>query len=175
MDLPTRVERPRRGDSYQGSSTAVPSLYWGDEPPANLQSRSAHNPMLDDKGRLWITQAVRPNDVPDWCLEGSDNPFAQYYPIQHREESRQVSYYDPATSEFDLIDTCYFTHHLQFADDEDDTLWLSGSTEAIGWLNTRLYDETGDEQRVAGLVSDGDRHQRRRPDHEAVERSELQR
>ena len=150
MDLPTRVERPRRGDSYQGSSTAVPSLYWGDEPPANLQSRSAHNPMPDDKGRLWITQAVRPNDVPDWCLEGSDNPFAQYYPIQHREESRQVSYYDPATSEFDLIDTCYFTHHLQFADDEDDTLWLSGSTEAIGWLNTRLYDETGDEQASQG-------------------------
>ena len=43
--------------------------------------------MMDDKGRLWITQAVRPNDVPDWCLEGSDNRFAQYYPIQHRDET----------------------------------------------------------------------------------------
>ena len=150
MDLPTRIERPRSPDSYQGSSTAIPSLYWGDEPRPNLQSRSAHNPMLDDKGRLWITQAVRPNDVPDWCLEGSDHPFAQYYPIQHRAESRQVSYYDPETGEFELIDTCYFTHHLQFADDEDDTLWLSGSTEAIGWLNTRLYDETGDERASQG-------------------------
>ena len=49
-----------------------------------------------------------------------------------------------------LIDTCYFTHHLQFADDADDTLWLSGSTEAIGWLNTRLYDETGDERTSQG-------------------------
>ena len=145
MDLPTRIERQPRGDSYQGSSTAIPSLYWGDE-PVDLQSRSAHNPMLDGQGRLWITQYVRPNDVPDWCLEGSDHPSAAYYPIQHRDESRQLSYYDPETGEFELIDTCYFTHHLQFADDADDTLWLSGSTEAVGWLNTRLYDETGDEQ-----------------------------
>ena len=29
MDLPTRVEQPRRSNSYQGSSSAVPSLYWG--------------------------------------------------------------------------------------------------------------------------------------------------
>ncbi|MDP6582674.1 MAG: carboxypeptidase-like regulatory domain-containing protein, partial [Vicinamibacterales bacterium] len=92
MDLPTRVERPRRANSYQGSSTAVPSFYYGNE-SAGLVSRSAHNPMMDDKGRVWITQSVRPNDVPSWCLEGSDHPFAQYYPIQHRAESRQLSYY----------------------------------------------------------------------------------
>ena len=42
MDLPTRVERPRRANSYQGSSTAVPSLYYGNE-SAGLVSRSAHN------------------------------------------------------------------------------------------------------------------------------------
>ena len=121
--------------------------------------------MLDDKGRLWITQAVRPNDVPDWCLEGSDHPFALYYPIQHRAESRQVSYYDPETGEFELIDTCYFTHHLQFADDEDDTLWLSGSTEAIGWLNTAALRRDRGRAGVAGLVSDRHRHQRRRRHH----------
>ena len=149
MDLPTRIERPRQATSYEGSSNRVPSLYWGDE-PAGLVSRSAHNPMMDDRGRLWITQAVRPNDMPGWCLEGSDHPFARYYPIQHRDESRQVSYYDPETGEFELIDTCFFTHHLQFADDADDTLWLSGSTEAVGWLNTRLYDETGDERAAQG-------------------------
>ena len=149
MDLPTRIEREPPGDSYQGTSQAVPSLYWGDE-PAGLVSRGAHNPMMDDKGRVWITQAVRPNDVPAWCLEGSDHPSARYYPIQHRAESRQVSYYEPDTESFELIDTCYFTHHLQFADDADDTLWLSGSTEAVGWLNTRLYDESGDEQAAQG-------------------------
>ena len=149
MDLPTRVERPRRANSYQVSSSAVPSLYYGNESPG-LVSRSAHNPMMDDQGRVWITQSVRPNDVPGWCLEGSDHPFAAYYPIQHRAESRQLSFYEPDTEKFVLIDTCYFTHHLQFADDENDTLWLSGSTEAIGWLNTKLYDETGDERAAQG-------------------------
>ena len=149
MDLPTRIERPRRSNSYQGSSTAVPSLYYGDE-SAGLISRGAHNPMMDGKGRVWITQSVRPAEVPAWCLEGSDHPYAKYYPIKHQAESRQISSYDPDTEKFVLIDTCYFTHHLQFADDENDTLWLSGSTEAIGWLNTRLYDATGDERAAQG-------------------------
>ena len=147
MDLPTRIERQRRGNSYSGSSQAIPSLYWADDPPVGLKGQSAHNPMLDDKGRLWITQAVRPDTLPDWC---ADHPSARYYPIQHTAESRQLSYYDPEDEDFVLIDTCYFTHHLQFADDADDTLWLSGSTEAIGWLNTRLYDETGDERSAQG-------------------------
>ena len=147
MDLPTRVERQRSAVSYQGSSEAIPSLYWGDEPRPPLVSRGAHNPMMDGKGRLWITQAVRPNDLPEWCAE---HPSGQYYPIQHTAESRQLSFYDPEAEDFVLVDTCYFTHHLQFADDADDTLWLSGSTEAIGWLNTRLYDETGDERTAQG-------------------------
>ena len=145
MDLLSRPEGQRRTNSYQGSSAAVPSLYWGEQ-SSGIRSQSAHNPMMDGKGRVWITQSIRSNEVPRWCLEGSANPFAQYYPIQHRVESRQLSYYDTGTKDFKLIDTCYFTHHLQFADDADDTLWLSGSTEGIGWLNTQLYDETGDEQ-----------------------------
>ena len=48
------------------------------------------------------------------------------------------------------VDTCYMTHHLQFAEDENDTLWLSGSTDVVGWLNTKLYDETSDEQAAQG-------------------------
>jgi hypothetical protein len=153
FDLPTRIPRqprPSAGTPREGSGSGpLPSFYFGNERPG-LVSQSAHNPMMDGKGRVWITQAVRPNDVPNWCLEGSDHPSARYYPIQHRAESRQVSFYEPDTEKFVLIDTCYFTHHLQFADDENDTLWLSGSTEAIGWLNTKLYDETGDERTSQG-------------------------
>ena len=70
------------------------------------------------------------------------------FPISRSQ--RQLSYYDTDTGEFVHIDTCYMTHHLQFAEDEDDTLWLSGSTDVVGWLNTKLYDETGDEQAAQG-------------------------
>ena len=61
-----------------------------------------------------------------------------------------MSYYDPEQEEFVLIDTCFDTHHLQFAEDADDTLWISGDSNVVGWINTRLYDETGNEQASQG-------------------------
>src|SRR4029450_7337740 len=50
--------------------------------------------------------------------------------------------YDPKTKKFPLIDTCFTTHHLQFAADADDTLWTSagGPQNAVaGWLNTKKF------------------------------------
>ena len=90
----------------------VPSVFYGDEP---LWQRPAdpHNPMFDELGRVWMTTKVRGDIVPEWCQEGSDNKFAQYYPT--RRSSRQASYYDPATEDFGLIDTCFGTHHLQLS------------------------------------------------------------
>ena len=147
MDMTTRDPMPERGDSYAGTTALIPSPYWGTEQPTT-RGYSAHNPMLDAKGRLWITQSIRPPENPDWCQSGSDHPSAQNFPIPRSQ--RQLSYYDTESGEFVHIDTCYMTHHLQFAEDENDTLWLSGSTDVVGWLNTELYDETGDEQAAQG-------------------------
>ncbi|HLB29914.1 MAG TPA: carboxypeptidase regulatory-like domain-containing protein, partial [Gammaproteobacteria bacterium] len=47
-------------------------------------------------------------------------------------------------------DTCYGTHHLQFATDADNTLWTSGGGNVIGWLNTRVFLETGDAAKAQG-------------------------
>ena len=129
----------------------VPSYYWGDEElwGVNPDERSdPHNPMLDHKGRVWMTSTVRQFQNPDWCRDGSDNKYAQYHSIGRT--GRHASYYDPANGEFVLVDTCFGTHHLQFGEDEDDTLWFSGDGNVIGWLNTRLYDESGDEQGSQG-------------------------
>jgi len=129
----------------------VPSYYWGDEElwGVNADERSdPHNPMLDAKGRVWMTSTVRQFQNPSWCREGSDNEFAQYYSVGRT--GRHASFYDPANEEFVLVDTCFGTHHLQFGEDEDDTLWFSGDGNVVGWLNTRLYDETGDEQGSQG-------------------------
>ena len=128
-----------------------PSYYWSEEllfgtDPDGLAD--PHNPMMDGEGRVWMTSTVRGRDNPDWCKEGSSHPSAKYFPLTR--SARHVSYYDPKTQEFALIDTCYGTHHLQFAEDEDDTLWFSGGGEVIGWLNTKLFDETGNEQAAQG-------------------------
>ena len=124
-----------------------PSPYWGDEiifdAPAN-----PHNPMMDGQGRLWLTSAIRQRRNPGWCQEGSDHPSARYFPLG--QSGRQVSVYDPTTEAFVLIDSCFNTHHLQFAEDAQDTLWLSGGIQVIGWLDTKLYDEMADERAAQG-------------------------
>jgi len=63
---------------------------------------------------------------------------------------RNLALRDPATGEYITIDTCYSTHHLQFAYDENNTLWTSGGDEVVGWLDTEMYLETGDEQASQG-------------------------
>ncbi len=116
---------------------------WGPEHPSD-----PHNPMLDQQGRVWMTSKIR-NDNPDWCREGSDHPFAQYYPLTF--SNRQASYYDPETEEFVLIDTCFATHHLQFDNDPDNTVYFNELLgPVVGWINTRVFDETGDEQLAQG-------------------------
>ena len=124
-----------------------PSPYWGDQiifdAPAN-----PHNPMMDGQGRLWLTSAIRQRRNPGWCQEGSDHPSARYFPLG--QSGRQVSVYDPTTEAFVLIDSCFNTHHLQFAEDAQDTLWLSGGIQVIGWLDTKLYDEMADERAAQG-------------------------
>jgi hypothetical protein len=107
-----------------------------------------HNPMFDAQGRVWITTTIRGTDNPPYCREGS-NRFAQYYPLAR--SFKQAGYYDPKTEKFTLIDTCFGTHHLMFAEDADNTLYFSdpGGT-AVGWINANMYDRTGDEQQSQG-------------------------
>ena len=114
---------------------------WND--PAN-----PHNPMLDADGRVWLTTRIRHPDNPDWCREGSDNRYAEYFPVERA--GRHTGYYDPEADKFVLIDTCYGTHHLQFAEDDNDTLYFSGGGAVIGWLDTKVYDDTGDERYSQG-------------------------
>ena len=127
-----------------------PSPYWGEE--AIWTSRgNAHNPMLDHQGRVWLTSTVRPSDNPAFCKEGSDHPSAKLFPVARAR--RHVSVYDPATEQFTLISTCFSTHHLVLAEDANHTLWTSGGGQVIGWLNTKMFDETGDEEKSQGWTA----------------------
>ena len=80
--------------------------------------------MFDDKGRLWLTAAVRGPDNPAFCKQGSDHPSAKLFPL--KESHRQLAMLDPKTMKYTFVDTCFQTHHLQFGFDENDTLWTSG-------------------------------------------------
>jgi hypothetical protein len=128
----------------------APSPYWGNERIWDSQA-NIHNPMFDDKGRVWLTARVRPPADPAFCQAGSSHPSAKLFPLQN--SGRQLALYDPATKKYTPIDTCYSTHHLQFAADPDNTLWTSGGGDVVGWLNTSLFLKTGDEQKAQGWTA----------------------
>jgi hypothetical protein len=132
------------------ASAMAPSPVWGPEPIWDSRTLN-HNPMIDEKGRVWFTSRIRPNANPDYCKKGSDHPSAKAFPIDSG--GRNLSYYDPATGKFTLIHTCFPTHHLNFASDANQTLWTSPGVVGpgvIGWLNRKMYEETGDEVRSTG-------------------------
>ena len=135
------VDTPGQGPPLQ------PSPYWGEEAIWDSQA-NAHNPMLDQDGRVWLTSRIRGPENPAFCHTGSDHPSAQLFPTER--SGRHLAVWDPAAEEMTLIDTCYSTHHLVFAEDDDDTLWTSGGGQVLGWLNTKMFLETGDEQQSQG-------------------------
>jgi hypothetical protein len=131
----------------------LPSPYWGAEPIWDSQT-SMHNPMLDERARVWFTSRVRPPENPDFCRKGSEHPSAKLMPLDA--SNRHLSMYDPGTGKFTLISTCFPTHHLVFAEDADNTLWTSAGgpqSGVIGWLNRRLFEETGDEAKAQGWTA----------------------
>ncbi len=125
----------------------APSPYWGMEKIWSQKSNN-HNGMFDRKGRVWFAANVRGDHNPAFCKKGSDHPSAQAFPLDMSQ--RQVTMLDPKTMKYTLIDTCFGTHHPQFGYDADDTLWLSGSGPVAGWINTKMWDETGDAAKAQG-------------------------
>ena len=136
------------GDPAPGGTTAHPDAY---DNPAN-----PHNPMMDDTGKVWITTQIRSNatdQAPAFC--NADPVIADNF------HHRQLGYYDTKTKAFQLIDTCYGTHHLQF--DENGRLWTSGDSFVLGWFDPEVFDparpETLEKARAGQRMkvnSDGD-------------------
>ena len=140
--------RPQHAGDLQQGPGAVAVL--GEE-AIWTSKNNVHNPMLDERGRLWLTSAVRGPENPEFCKAGSNHPSAKLFPLQRN--GRQLLMFDPKTKQIKHIDTCFGTHHLMFAEDANHTLWTSGGGQVIGWLNRKMYDETGDEQTSQGWTA----------------------
>jgi streptogramin lyase len=61
--------------------------------------------------------------------------------------------YDPKSGKLTHISTCFSTHHLMFAEDANNTLWTSGGGSVVGWLNTKMFEATGDEEKSQGWTA----------------------
>ena len=127
-----------------------PSPYWGDEVIWETRFNN-HNSMFDRKGRLWLAAAVRGPDNPSFCRAGSELVSAKLSPLDRA--LRHLAVLDPKTQKYTFVDTCFATHHLQFGYDANDTLWTSGGGPVVGWLNTKMFDETGDAAKSQGWTA----------------------
>ena len=118
---------------------------------------SPHNPMMDDQGRVWMTQVIRDEDqdhYPKWAKDvrvyeggrgptsGSGDQGTAQDASQNAEASsshhRQLGYFDTKTQKFVTVDTAYGTHHLQF--DKEGRLWTSIDSEGLGMFDPSKYD-----------------------------------
>jgi hypothetical protein len=126
------------------------SAYWGEEAIWDTRVNN-HNSMFDRRGRLWLAASVRGGDNPAFCKEGSDHPSAKAFPLARA--LRHVAMFDPKTQKYTFVDTCYGTHHPQFGFDANETLWTSGGGAVVGWLNTKMFDETGDAAKSQGWTA----------------------
>jgi hypothetical protein len=164
----TTIQPPVRDgtpSSALANEVVVASAYWGMEQTWDSKV-NAHTSVMDQDGRVYYAAQNRsPKDVPDYCKKGSSLRSAQLYPLDvphdgFFQNSRQVTVYDPKTKQFTMIDTCFGTHHLNFAEDADNTLWLSNNTglggapvpqaAVVGWINTKLFWQTHDPVKSQG-------------------------
>ena len=140
-------------DPKNASSTELPmakSKFWGDKPIWDGHT-SIHNDIMDDQGRVWFSAKMGLGPNPEFCKKGSSHPSAQVVPLDG--SARHLSMYDPKTQKWSLIRTCFGTHHLYFAKDANNTLWTSAGppqSGVVGWLNTKMYLETGDAEKSQG-------------------------
>jgi hypothetical protein len=125
-----------------------PSPYWGNERIWTSKANN-HNGMFDRKGRVWFAAAVRGPNNPAFCKKGSDHPSAKVFPVDR--SNRHFAMLDPKTMKYTFVETCFNTHHLQF--DANDRLWASAggaNSPVIGWLDMKIFDETGDAAKAQG-------------------------
>ena len=125
-----------------------------------------HNPMMDQKGRIWLTDSSRGRQVTSraeqgikienplgprasYCFDGTLNKFAKFYP-QPGQNTSAIFLYDPTKPDIEHIPACYGTHHLAFGYDKDNTLYFTGDAKLVGWVNTRIWDETHDPGKSQG-------------------------
>jgi hypothetical protein len=142
---PLQVQ-PRNSKGYNAKVD-----YYHDRESEEAWMASPHNPMLDENGRVWMTEPVRPPGAannPKWSAStiamDTTDPAAHDIAAKallSRNHGMQLGYYDTKTNKFVGVDTSYNTHHLQF--DWQDRIWTDG--DVLGELDTTKIDPANPE------------------------------
>lgn len=161
IPLPTLDDKSKMIANQVGRvepADALPSPYFSAEEFNPIDDPTNPNSLtMDDRGRVWMTSGVRSPQNPDICRAGSMNKFAEAFPVDYSD--RHISFYDPKTKTFKLIGTCFRAHHVNFGYGKDRDMIFAdagsptGANGMIGWVNTKMFDETGDAMASQGWCS----------------------
>ena len=73
----SQVKTPYRDPNTPGQPKPLqPSAIWGDEAIWDSHT-TVHNPMFDQRGRLWYTSRIRPSDNPAYLQGGVEPAFGE--------------------------------------------------------------------------------------------------
>lgn len=147
VKIPTRDSKLKR---VFLSAPLAGSPYWPEQDEYDLWNgvTDVRGGVMDQLGRVWMAARIRGEQQPAFCKSGSTNKFTQYFPL---DESRgnQVALFDPKTEQWTLIDTCLGADHNELGPAPDNALFF-GRDDSIGWVNSRILDETGSEEAAQG-------------------------
>ena len=147
-----QVDRARREPRRARRRTMPhPSPYWGDEVIWTSRN-NVHNPMFD-RSRPRVDDVSASGRPTIRRSASRDRPIHRRKLTPVERASRHLAIYDPKDGKITHISTCFGTHHLMFAEDANNTLWTSGGGPVVGWLNTKMFDETGDEVKSQGWTA----------------------
>jgi hypothetical protein len=176
IKLPLRNEADRKFmPTWSPQTVTAPSPYWGNEIVWKDDAVNPANTQMDSKGRLWINMQNRKPEAPDYCKASSGNVFAktwesgnpmnqviQRIDLDLRQSAGRtlkpwenppgwgVDIYDPKTLKIEAVDLCFGQSHAALANDKDETIYFSLRRGGLGWLKTRVWDETHDAAKAQG-------------------------
>ncbi len=111
---------------------------------------AVHTPTEDAQGRVWIAiTEFGEGEDPAFCGDGALSKYAAYFP-NPRKLGRHVMMYDPKTKITTTIPVCWGNLHLKFTSYKDNTLYFSGDANVMGWIDTKVWDETHDANKAQG-------------------------
>lgn len=126
-------------------------------PPGQAPSQFPHNPMVDSKGRLWITDLdhrPKPNlpilDKPAYCSDGTISKYAKYYPQPDGTLTFTAVQLDLEKKQASGVPMCNSLHHLMFDRDRTTLFFSGGGSRVVSWVDTKVWDETHDPVKSMG-------------------------
>ncbi len=110
-----------------------------------------HADEIDSQGRVWMPSIYREGPAPKWCSDGSV-PSSKLFPLSGGQYSKAAALpvYDPKTKKVTVISMCVGGNHSGFTNDGNETLYMSGDTQAVSWINTKVWDQTHDASKATG-------------------------